>query len=171
MSPNNIFQHVCTIQFVSLKIFLQAKIKKKNFNDEKIICNRKIFAIFAFATTGGYSGSTSFNINYPFGVTVSQTAKSTEQYYSSSAEFFVAIGVLAFLYSTTTLVLYLGYQHVYRESPRGPNIIFGFLNLILWGGTCWFLYKETSSSIEYLHYIRIWSNLDVHFTHYSKAVY
>uniref|UniRef100_A0A673N4W0 Synaptophysin-like 2b n=1 Tax=Sinocyclocheilus rhinocerous TaxID=307959 RepID=A0A673N4W0_9TELE len=142
-----------------------------------------IFAIFAFATTGGYSGSTSFNINYPFGVTVSQTAKSTEQYYSSSAEFFVAIGVLAFLYSTTTLVLYLGYQHVYRESPRGPNIdllltgifaflwlvcssawgkgltdvkfstrpntlvslndIFGFLNLILWGGTCWFLYKET----------------------------
>uniref|UniRef100_A0A673N2Q1 Synaptophysin-like 2b n=1 Tax=Sinocyclocheilus rhinocerous TaxID=307959 RepID=A0A673N2Q1_9TELE len=125
-----------------------------------------IFAIFAFATTGGYSGSTSFNIkcNYPFG--------------------------------TTTLVLYLGYQHVYRESPRGPNIdllltgifaflwlvcssawgkgltdvkfstrkqvhcwahplngppqflsgkriIFGFLNLILWGGTCWFLYKET----------------------------
>lgn len=29
MSPNKIFQHVCTIQFVSVKIFLQAKIIQK----------------------------------------------------------------------------------------------------------------------------------------------
>ncbi|KAI2661675.1 Synaptophysin-like protein 1 [Labeo rohita] len=193
-----------------------------------------IFAIFAFATTGGYSGSSSFNVkcqnsvnkeinvsfSYPFRLsthsynipncTVNGTTFKTKHLigdYSSSAEFFVAIGVLAFLYSTVTLVLYLGYQHIYRESPRGPSIdllltwifaflwlvcssawgkgltgvkhstnpntlvhttelcakvvnkctaghiplmgrlnssvILGFLNLILWGGNCWFLYKET----------------------------
>lgn len=194
-----------------------------------------IFAIFAFATTGGYSGSTSFNIvckdssvtqeinasfSYPFRLNTqsykvptceaNSTNFRTRQLtgdHSSSAEFFVAVGVLAFLYSTATLVLYLGYQHLYRQSPRGPyidllitaiftffwlvcssawgkgltdvkwatspnalvsinevcrqdlnkctaghtplmgrlnsSVIFGFLNLILWGGNCWFLYKET----------------------------
>ncbi|XP_055016167.1 synaptophysin-like protein 2a [Boleophthalmus pectinirostris] len=184
-----------------------------------------IFAIFAFATTGGYSGSTSLIVEcpdsgekdviavfgYPFRLpSYSYTIPSCTQApaselflqgdFSSSAEFFVCIGVFAFLYCTATLVLYLGFQSVYRETSRGPTIdllvtasfaflwlvsssawgkgltdvkwatnpkhlietcqeckvkewpsmgrlnasvIFGFLNLILWAGNCWFIYKET----------------------------
>ncbi|MCJ8734949.1 hypothetical protein PDJAM_G00241080 [Pangasius djambal] len=190
-----------------------------------------VFAIFAFASTVNYSGTTSFNIRcqetvhvinvsfeYPFrlnkhefDVPTCEVNKTESKKYhligdhSSSAEFFVAVGVLAFLYCTSILVVYVGYQHVYRESNRGPvidlvitgiftflwlvassawgkgltdvrwathptelislpnvcktvqctpgalptfgplnsSVISGFLNLILWAGNCWFIFKET----------------------------
>uniref|UniRef100_A0A3B4B7X5 MARVEL domain-containing protein n=1 Tax=Periophthalmus magnuspinnatus TaxID=409849 RepID=A0A3B4B7X5_9GOBI len=184
-----------------------------------------VFTIFAFATTGGYSGTTSLTVEcpesepqdviavfgYPFRLSAySYTIPSCTQTpapqmflqgdFSSSAEFFVCVGVFAFLYCTATLVLYMGFQTVYRETNRGPtmdllvtasfaflwlvsssawgkgltdikwatspehlletcplckakdgpsmgrlnaSVIFGFLNLILWAGNCWFIYKET----------------------------
>lgn len=189
-----------------------------------------VFTIFAFATTGGYTGKSHFTVKcpgaqeplpvmpefgypfrlpaYPYKIPHCNSSESDEIYlqgdFSSSAEFFVCVGVFGFLYCTATLILYLGYQNVYRQTTRGPlidllltaafaflwlvsssawgkgltdvkwatnpehlitaeackgfcqagefpsmgrlnaSVIFGFLNLILWAGNCWFIYKETS---------------------------
>ncbi|XP_070758416.1 synaptophysin-like protein 2a [Enoplosus armatus] len=185
-----------------------------------------VFTIFAFATTGGYSGTSHFTVQcpgskdmqdvqamfgypfrlsaYPYKIPSCNGSPSNETFlqgdFSSSAEFFVCVGVFGFLYCTATLILYLGYQSVYRQTTRGPvidlvvtaafaflwlvsssawgkgltdvkwatnpehlvesckncqpgefpsmgrlnaSVIFGFLNLILWAGNCWFIYKET----------------------------
>ncbi|KAL0978072.1 hypothetical protein UPYG_G00165560 [Umbra pygmaea] len=180
-----------------------------------------VFTICAFATTGGYSGSSHIILDcpdrkdveaefaYPFRLpsygpyfpSCNGTNKTYLQGdYSSSAQFYVCVGVFGFLYCTITLVLYLGYQHVYREGRRptidllmtaafaflwlvsssawgkgltdvkwatnpdhlaeickptckagefpsmgklNASVLFGFLNLILWAGNCWFIYKDT----------------------------
>ncbi|XP_056131122.1 synaptophysin-like protein 2a isoform X2 [Lampris incognitus] len=185
-----------------------------------------VFAIFAFATTGGYSGTTHFTVEcvkgegkdvnpafgypfrlsaYPYLVPTCNGSQQNQTFlqgdFSSSAEFFVCVGVFGFLYCTAMLILYLGYQNIYRQTSRGPiidlvvtavfaflwlvsssawgkgltdvkwatnpehlveackdichpgeypsmgrlngSVIFGFLNLILWAGNCWFIYKET----------------------------
>ncbi|XP_034023402.1 synaptophysin-like protein 2a [Thalassophryne amazonica] len=106
-----------------------------------------VFTIFAFATTGGYSGSTDFTVKCPGGQDTNVTAEfgypfrlMTRPYqipscnvtepreaylqgdYSSSAEFFVCVGVFGFLYCIGTLILYLGYQHIYRQTSRGPIV-------------------------------------------------
>ncbi|TNN88225.1 Synaptophysin-like protein 1 [Liparis tanakae] len=107
-----------------------------------------VFAIFAFATVGGYSGETHFSVKcetpianqptnpmfsypfrlsaHPYKITACNGSQSNDTFlqgdFSSSAEFYVCVGVFGFLYCTVTLILYLGYQNIYRQTSRGPII-------------------------------------------------
>ncbi|XP_034027747.1 synaptophysin a [Thalassophryne amazonica] len=192
------------------------------------------FAIFAFSTCGSYSGmfqmavdcknqtdsdlSIEVEFEYPFRLHRvhfdAPTCKNgnTERLflvgdYSSSAEFFVTIGVFAFLYSTAALAVYVFAFDKYKENNKGPlidlgvttgfafmwlvssaawakglsdvktatdpdevitlisacddkgnqcrevhdpvmsglntSVAFGFINLVLWAGNLWFVFKET----------------------------
>lgn len=54
--------------------------------------------------------------------------------YSSSAEFFVTIGVFAFLYSMAALSVYIFAFEKYRENNKGPLIVSSI-------NTVYFLYQ------------------------------
>uniref|UniRef100_A0A3B5A0X4 Synaptophysin n=1 Tax=Stegastes partitus TaxID=144197 RepID=A0A3B5A0X4_9TELE len=193
------------------------------------------FAIFAFSTCGSYSGmfrmtveckknhtdtdrSIDVEFEYPFRLhqvyfdapTCNEGNKERLFLvgdYSSSAEFFVTIGVFAFLYSTAALSIYIFFFEKYKENNKGPlidlgvtgvfafmwlvssaawakglsdvktatdpdkvitmiaacnsegnhcrevhdpvmsglntSVAFGFINLVLWVGNLWFVFKET----------------------------
>lgn len=191
-------------------------------------------AIFAFGSCGGYSGrniisifcgdgrneTLNANFHYPFrlsqvplvegNTTICNQSVSTTHMMgdsASSAEFFVGIAIICFLYSMAALLVYLGYMHVYKDSDFGPifdfvitailvflwlvcssawakglqnvkyatdtegisntlalckggnvtcevteyanvrslniSVVFGFLNMFVWAGNAWFVYKET----------------------------
>ncbi|KAJ8269129.1 hypothetical protein COCON_G00117360 [Conger conger] len=120
-------------------------------------------AIFAFGSCGAYVGRTvvsvlcsegknetlSATFSYPFRLsqvplvsenttlcnrTVAETHLVGDS--ASSVQFFVAIGVLAFLYCMAALLIYLGYMHVYRDSDFGPildflmTVVFAFFWLV-----------------------------------------
>jgi len=40
--------------------------------------------------------------------------------FSSSAQFFVTLAVLVFLYCIAALVVYIGYKHVYQQNSKFP---------------------------------------------------
>lgn len=42
---------------------------------------------------------------------------------ASSAEFFVGVAIVCFLYSMLALLAYLGYMHVYKDSDFGPIFV------------------------------------------------
>ncbi|KAL8220219.1 UNVERIFIED_CONTAM: hypothetical protein K2H54_040889 [Gekko kuhli] len=191
-----------------------------------------IFAIFAFATCGGYSGITKIKVfcpkdenltaeaafGYPFRLNKALLSLPEKKDcngtwtqpqflvgdFSSSAQFFVTFAVFVFLYCIAALVVYLCFLHLYRgagklpmidfivtvvvsflwlistsawakgltdiKTSTGPSllvglqpcktakcvfdevssmgslnvsVVVGFLNLILWAGNAWFVYKET----------------------------
>lgn len=183
-----------------------------------------ILAIFAFATTTAYNGSTegeitcinktvpvkptfgySFRLNGWPGVECNDTKVTMYGDYGPPSEFFVAVGVLCFLYSLAAVILYVFADDKYRQIEMLPavdlvmtvvfvlfwliassawadgvnkvkhytypenlqvgdniaqigtvkvisggsyaslnvSIIFGFLNMCVWVGNIWFLYKET----------------------------
>ncbi|XP_051890562.1 synaptophysin-like protein 2 [Pristis pectinata] len=121
-----------------------------------------IFAVFAFATCGGYSGESeasvkcvhdkeqliSIHFGYPFRLnrisyqvlTCSNATVYDTLYlngdFSSSSEFFVTIGVFAFLYCMAALLLYVGYQNFYQQNKYLPladfvvTALFAFLWLV-----------------------------------------
>ncbi|XP_069317491.1 synaptophysin-like protein 1 isoform X3 [Eulemur rufifrons] len=132
-----------------------------------------IASIFSFATCGGFKGKTEILVHCPppndnktitatFGYPFRLNQASFEAPphvnvcdvtwkdhvligdYSSSAQFYVTFAVFVFLYCIAALLLYVGYTNLYRDSRKLPMVIFGFLNMILWGGNAWFVYKETS---------------------------
>uniref|UniRef100_H3DMB8 Synaptophysin-like 1 n=1 Tax=Tetraodon nigroviridis TaxID=99883 RepID=H3DMB8_TETNG len=108
-------------------------------------------AIFAFGSCGGFSGKNivtvlcgdgsnqtlDANFHYPFrlaqvplvagNATICNRSVSATHLVgdSSSAEFFVGVATVCFLYSMLALLVYLGYMHVYKDSDFGP--MFDFL--------------------------------------------
>ncbi|KAK7916579.1 hypothetical protein WMY93_012340 [Mugilogobius chulae] len=194
-----------------------------------------IFAVCAFATCGGYYGhlqvkvdcaeqrqsqNHTINIDFSYPFRLQQVhfraplceARRHEVYFldgdmSLSAQFFVMVGVFAFLYSLLATVVYVFYQNSYLRNNRGPlvdfvvtvvfsclwlvssccwakglsnienatnptqvlllisacrapenrctvtqeprwarlntSVVFGFVNLVLWAGNIWFVFKET----------------------------
>ncbi|CAB1354013.1 unnamed protein product [Coregonus sp. 'balchen'] len=128
-----------------------------------MMANYLIFAVCAFATCGGYSGhlrvkvecldksqsnlSITVNFAYPFRLqqihfkpTLCEGNRQETIFlvgdYSSSAQFFVTVAVIAFLYSLLATVVYIYYQNKYREGNRGPlvdfvvTVLFAFMWLV-----------------------------------------
>ncbi|NXO29598.1 SYPL1 protein, partial [Cisticola juncidis] len=193
-----------------------------------------LLAIFAFATCGGFRGETALLVSckgvvnktitaafaYPFRLNTAVFSAPDPQGcggtwtdahltgdFSSSAQFFVTLAALVFLYCITALVLYIGYYHVYQQNNKFPladlaisvltaflwlvsafiwakaladikastgagiipgietckapgttclflsvtsmgvlnvSVVFGLVNMILWAGNVWLIYKDTN---------------------------
>uniref|UniRef100_A0A8C8VHM0 Synaptophysin like 1 n=1 Tax=Pelusios castaneus TaxID=367368 RepID=A0A8C8VHM0_9SAUR len=120
-----------------------------------------IFSIFAFATCGGYKGATTILVSckgvvnktvtaafaYPFRLNTAvfsapdptQCSGTWADFhlvgnFSSSAQFFVTLAVLVFLYCIAALVLYVGYMHLYRNTGKIPliELVITVLAAFLW---------------------------------------
>ena len=52
--------------------------------------------------------------------------------FSSAAQFFLTVGVFAFLYSLLATIVYVFYQNKYLKNNRGPLVVSEFICVILW---------------------------------------
>ncbi|KAE8297864.1 Synaptophysin-like protein 1 Pantophysin [Larimichthys crocea] len=138
-----------------------------------------VFTIFAFATTGGYSGKTHFTVicgqevkdvepvfNYPFRLSDHPYKHVYRQTSRGPIIDLLLTAAFAFLWLVSSSAWGKGLTDVkYATNPEhlvsscknltckaeeypsmgrlNASVIFGFLNLILWAGNCWFIYKET----------------------------
>ncbi|XP_022234944.1 synaptophysin-like protein 1 [Limulus polyphemus] len=118
-----------------------------------------IMSIFAFATTSGFKSHTSFDItclnstepkkvdlkfeyafklnHVPLSVTDCNGDKKIETLpwdFSSSAEFFVATGVLAFLFSLAVLIIYIFFWSLYSNKQFLPiiDLVVSLVLTIFW---------------------------------------
>ncbi|NWS65790.1 SYPL1 protein, partial [Crotophaga sulcirostris] len=120
-----------------------------------------IFSIFAFATCGGFQGETTLLVScegvanktvtaafaYPFRLNTvvfgapdpklcggTWTDVHLVGNFSSSAQFFVTLAVLVFLYCIAALVVYIGYKHVYQQNSKFPltDLAVTVLTAFLW---------------------------------------
>ncbi|XP_008406983.1 synaptoporin b [Poecilia reticulata] len=127
-----------------------------------------IFAICAFATCGGYHGylqvkvdcsarrqnnlSINIEFGYPFRLQqihfkapLCDTSREEVVFlsgdFSAAAQFFVTVGVLAFLYSFFATIVYVYYQNKYLKNNRGPLVDFlvtvTFSLMWLLSSCCW----------------------------------
>ncbi|KAF7654543.1 hypothetical protein LDENG_00068450, partial [Lucifuga dentata] len=135
-----------------------------------------IFAICAFATCGGYyaqlqvkvdcagrrQSNLSINIDFGYPFRLHQVhfkaplcESNREEVlfldgdFSSAAQFYVTVGVFAFLYSLLATIIYVFYQNKYLKNNRGPlvdftvTVIFSFMWLV--SSCCW---AKTLSDIK-----------------------
>uniref|UniRef100_A0A3B3U957 Synaptoporin b n=1 Tax=Poecilia latipinna TaxID=48699 RepID=A0A3B3U957_9TELE len=142
-------------------------VKKPLFFFLDQFCNR-IFAICAFATCGGYHGylqvkvdcsarrpnnlSINIEFGYPFRLQqihfkapLCDASREDVVFlngdFSAAAQFFVTVGVLAFLYSFFATIVYVFYQNKYLKNNRGPLVDFlvtvTFSLMWLLSSCCW----------------------------------
>ncbi|KAL1422879.1 hypothetical protein MTO96_021609 [Rhipicephalus appendiculatus] len=105
-----------------------------------------VFSIFAFATTSGFGTTSIFSVictrSSPFKVTVQYGYPFSIELpfnFASNAEFFVATGVLSFLYCVGILGIYLFSSKMYAENQTVPIVDLGLtalMSLFWFAGSC-----------------------------------
>ncbi|XP_013921933.1 PREDICTED: synaptophysin-like protein 1 [Thamnophis sirtalis] len=128
-----------------------------------------LFAVFAFASCGGYKGVTTLLVSCHGVVNKTITASFSYPFrimrdyiFTLCAAFLWLVSTAAWAKALVDIKISTGYRIV-EEIPvckmvdssctfasvtsmgsLNVSVVFGLVNMILWGGNAWFVYKETS---------------------------